>query len=69
MARSQVHFKRISPTHVVCIYETARGYYYAATWAAGAGEEPSEEKVREAWREDRGRKDFLPYDWSAGTYC
>lgn len=63
-----VHFKRISLTHVRCIIET-RQHYYAADWAAGPGDEPTEEKVREAWREDCGRKDFIPYDWSTGSYC
>jgi hypothetical protein len=64
---SQVHIKRISQDHVHAINESAKGYCYAVTYAASPGKEPSEEMVRKAWREDR--RDFKPYDWSAGRYC
>ena len=43
-------------THWQAIVTTARGYCYACTWA---GEPPTEETVRRAWREVR--KAFDPH--------
>lgn len=48
---------RLPETHWQAIVTTARGYCYSCTWA---GDRPTDETVRQAWREDR--RAFDPYN-------
>lgn len=52
-----------SEEHWNGIVTTTRGLCYFCTWA----DRPTEEKVIQAWREDR--RDFLPYNCITGGTC